>query len=89
MSKKKLLSVITNFLKEKKCDEQNKIVHDIYLYYRGRCRGKIENVWIDKEGTAKCHIWWWGCGTDEPLETVTEQSLKMVKDYLFKDNFVK
>ena len=85
--KQKLIARIKELLIEKGANESNKLEHDIYLIdYRRRngdpWYGKITDVWLDKDGNAKCHVWYWGTECVEDISTLTCTNLGFVLEYL-------
>ena len=88
--KQRLVEKIRKFLEERGATESNKLEHDIYLLrprYGDDNRawyGELETLWLGKDGTPMCHIWYWGTGGDEPVGNLTYTNLEFVHEYLVK-----
>ena len=88
--KQRLLKKIAELLEERGATESCKLEHDIYLlrsrYTEGHDAwyGKIETLWLGRDGTPMCHIWYWGTGSDEPVGNLTCTNLEFVHEYLVK-----
>lgn len=84
--KQKLVEEIKSFLKA----SGGRVEHDIYLlrpYYKNDADawyGKITEMWLDKDGTPKCLIWYWGTLCTEDISTLTSTNLGFVHEYLTK-----
>lgn len=86
--KQRILQKIKSLLAERGATEDNRLVHDIYLlrpHYTNDDNawyGMIQSLWLASDGTPKCHIWYWGTGADEELNTLTYNNLGFVLEYL-------
>ena len=84
--KQKLVEKIKGLLKERGCTEDNKEECGIYLIDKRRSDdqwyGELEAMWLDKNGTPKCRVWYWGVNGIGHIEDLTTTNLGFVLEYL-------